>query len=61
MPHIIQLDSRTLALVNKNDVSDCIETNSEIGVDQFGREKKILLILAWANDLSDRVAQEYRS
>ena len=35
VPHIIQLDSRTLALVDKNDVSDCIETNSEIGVDWF--------------------------
>ncbi len=33
------MDLRTLALVNKNDVSDCIETNSKIGVDQFGREK----------------------
>ncbi len=40
MPHIIQLDSCTLALVDNNDVSDCIKTNSEIGVDQFGREKK---------------------
>jgi hypothetical protein len=26
----------TLALVNKKDVSDCIETNSIIGVDQLG-------------------------
>ncbi len=33
VPHIIQLDSCTLALVDKNHVSDCIEMNSVAGVD----------------------------
>jgi hypothetical protein len=41
MPHIIQLDSSTLALVDKNDVSDCIETNSEIGVDWFSSVRAV--------------------
>ena len=41
VPHIIQLDSRTLALVDKNDVSDCIETNSEIGVDWFSSVRAV--------------------
>jgi hypothetical protein len=41
MPHIRQLDSSTLALVDKNDVSDCIETNSEIGVDWFSSVRAV--------------------
>ncbi len=35
VPHIIKLDVCTLALVNKNDESDCIEMNSVVGVDQL--------------------------
>ncbi len=42
VPHIIQLDSRTLAHVDKKDVSDCIETNSVIGVDQLVEKKDLV-------------------
>jgi hypothetical protein len=42
VPHIIQLDSHTLALVNKKDVPDCIETPSVIGVDQLVEKKDLV-------------------
>jgi hypothetical protein len=42
VPHIIELDLHTLAHVNKKDVSDCIETNSVIGVDQLIEKKDLV-------------------
>ncbi len=53
VPHIIQLDSHILALVNKKDVSDCIEMNSVVGEYQLV-EKRILCVRAWANDPSNQ-------
>ncbi len=41
VPHIIKLDSPTLALVNKKDVSNCIETNSVEGVDQLVEKRDL--------------------
>jgi hypothetical protein len=41
VPHIIQLDLRTLALVDKKDVLECIETNSVKGVDQLVEKKDL--------------------
>ncbi len=50
------LTCRTLALVNKKDVLDCIETNSVVGVDQL---VEILHIHAWANDPSNSAVQDF--
>jgi hypothetical protein len=58
------LTFRMLALVNKKDVLDCIETNSVVGVDLLvGVDQlvEILRVRAWANDHSNRAAQECRS
>ncbi len=49
------LTCRTMALVNKKDVLDCIEMNSLVRVDQL---VEILRVRAWENDPSSRAAQE---